>query len=476
MKQLVANYSFNAEAKTLTLSDFAMVHAERLLLVEDQTAGVQVYSVAPGSGVTVSAASNVLTFSAVPQAAANGDELSVFYDCLAGDPLYDAYELLSTAANQSTEIARLTAIESALTGTLTVTDSATESAVAALAALIASGKLDVADVAAESSLAILAGTVSGGKVSVGNTVTTAFSNSADAGTITSANSTVVSSTPRSGFGGTVSLTVHGTYAGVGFVVTVSDDGGTTYYNVPVYDATNAKWYAPGATITPASNATNLYYTFLPPNTAAIKVTANAWTSGTCNVRFDYGASGSIPSQLVQDAATGTIGAAIPGSASLVAMQDSSGDIRTLKSATDVGDTATGDNLLATVPSLLNGASFDRQRNNTTAALVAAGTTTTQTVSFTTFNARGLAVVVDISSFTSGSLTLAINGVTASGYTYPLFSSISALTATGITVYRVGMGLTPAAGAYANDVLPRTVQIVATVSGTLTYGIDTELSV
>lgn len=123
----------------------------------------------------------------------------------------------------------------------------------------------------------------------------------------------------------------------------------------------------------------------------------------------------------------------------------------------------------------NNTTWDRERGNITGAVQAVGATGTTTNTLITYNAQRLAVVINISAFTSGSLTVAINGVTSSGYTYPLLSS-TALAATGVTPLRIGPALAPSANAVSNDLLPRTVQVVATVSGTLTYGIDYVLAV
>lgn len=112
-------------------------------------------------------------------------------------------------------------------------------------------------------------------------------------------------------------------------------------------------------------------------------------------------------------------------------------------------------------------------------LLAAGQTATQTVNLTGVHALGntlvgrkLVVVVNISVFTSGTLTVAINGVSASAYSYAILTS-AALGAAATTPVQVGPGLPATANVSANAVLPSQVQVVATVSGggSLTYGID-----
>jgi len=140
------------------------------------------------------------------------------------------------------------------------------------------------------------------------------------------------------------------------------------------------------------------------------------------------------------------------------------------------DGITATSVLATGVIAHNGTTYDRQRNNTTGAVIAAGTTASNAgVSVTTYNASKAVIVVSISAFTSGSLTVAISGATSSGYSYPILTS-TALAAVAVTPLRIFPGATASANAVANDMVPRTIQVVTTVSGTLTYGVDYELSV
>jgi hypothetical protein len=103
-------------------------------------------------------------------------------------------------------------------------------------------------------------------------------------------------------------------------------------------------------------------------------------------------------------------------------------------------------------------------------LVPAGTTASTTVTLNG-NLQRLVVVYNVSAV-AGSVQPAINGVTPSGYVYPLFTgTIPALTATGVTPYRIGPGLTPSVDAVANDIVPRQVQVISTVTTGATYGVD-----
>jgi hypothetical protein len=102
-------------------------------------------------------------------------------------------------------------------------------------------------------------------------------------------------------------------------------------------------------------------------------------------------------------------------------------------------------------------------------LVAPGTTAPTTTLLTEQSSERLVLVLNVAA-TTGSVNLLINGVTPSGYVYPLLDP-TAVTAASVTPYRIGPGLTPSLNAVANDVVPELVQVVAVVTGTATYGID-----
>jgi len=101
---------------------------------------------------------------------------------------------------------------------------------------------------------------------------------------------------------------------------------------------------------------------------------------------------------------------------------------------------------------------------------------TQTSLMTSVNASDLlhvAFVLNVSQVAGGeAVQLTLNGVTPSGYVYPLLVGL-AVTATGTTPYRIGPALTPSVNAVANDLVPDLIQAVATISGagTITYGVD-----
>jgi hypothetical protein len=146
----------------------------------------------------------------------------------------------------------------------------------------------------------------------------AVGGAATAGTITTSASSI-SSTSASTLGGFALVSVHGTYAGVSFGITLSDDGGTTFYPVSIYDAQAQQWLAPGSTITPGTNASRHYWVAVAPVSNIIKVLASAYTSGTANIRIDVGFTADAPSNMSQimDAAGNNRGANVNASNQLL---------------------------------------------------------------------------------------------------------------------------------------------------------------
>ena len=79
--------------------------------------------------------------------------------------------------------------------------------------------------------------------------------------------------------------VSGTYS-LAFTITASPDAGVTYTNIPVYDQTNSRWFAPGAVISPnAANASQNYLVPSFPSSASVRVTVATYTSGTATIKF-----------------------------------------------------------------------------------------------------------------------------------------------------------------------------------------------
>lgn len=174
------------------------------------------------------------------------------------------------------------------------------------------------------------------------------------------------------------------------------------------------------------------------------------------------------------------GSAVPANAFYMGVKDSSGNLIGPTTYSFNGDGGSGNNFLAIATGDYNQAavatSIDRHRNNTTGVVIAAGATATNAgVTTTTYNASRAVIILNVSAFTSGTITVTINGVTSSGYTYPILVS-AAIGATGVTPLRIFPGATASANAVANDMVPRSLQVVTTGTFSLTYGIDYELSV
>jgi hypothetical protein len=89
MKQIVSNYTFNASARTITLTDYVTVRPERLQLITDVTLNVVLYNFADPTVATATASGNVITLSTIT-GASSSDHLQVIYDALLTDPTYDA--------------------------------------------------------------------------------------------------------------------------------------------------------------------------------------------------------------------------------------------------------------------------------------------------------------------------------------------------------------------------------------------------
>ena len=111
----------------------------------------------------------------------------------------------------------------------------------------------------------------------GNTTSTPIS-ARNTGNITTASSSVVSAS-ATGYSWAL-VTIHGTYSGIKFGITASDDSGTTYYNVPIWDVQSNKYIAPGSTISPADNSSASFIVPQSSTTSVVRVLASAYTSGT----------------------------------------------------------------------------------------------------------------------------------------------------------------------------------------------------
>lgn len=108
---------------------------------------------------------------------------------------------------------------------------------------------------------------------------------------------------------------------------------------------------------------------------------------------------------------------------------------------------------------------------------AARTATADSSDFTNPDARGLHLIIDVTSVTlTPSVVFTISGKDPlSGKYYTLLTS-AAITATGTTVLKLYPGLTAAANTVASDVLPRTWRVTATHGDTdsITFSVSANL--
>jgi len=79
MKKLVENYSFNAAARQITLTDYTSVDLEALLLITNVTDNIIIYNFAEaGKGATIT--NNVVTLVFNTTSMSNSDKLQIFID------------------------------------------------------------------------------------------------------------------------------------------------------------------------------------------------------------------------------------------------------------------------------------------------------------------------------------------------------------------------------------------------------------
>jgi hypothetical protein len=105
----------------------------------------------------------------------------------------------------------------------------------------------------------------------------------------------------------------------------------------------------------------------------------------------------------------------------------------------------------------NGASFDRWRNNgeVTALASAARTAAINSADLTNYNWKGAHIIVNVSSYTSGTLTVTIQGKDPISGSYYSILVGAGITSAGITILKVYPGILAAPNAAASDIIPRT---------------------
>lgn len=218
---------------------------------------------------------------------------------------------------------------------------------------------------------------SGALASVGVVSSSTMLNTSATGTITTSAS-AVSSVAANGYGGFYSVTVHGTYAGVSFGISVSDDSAVTFYPTSIYDVTAQQWLPPNASITPGTNASKAYLVPILADTVVVKVLATAYTSGTATINIRQTSAPNVtPSYMgqIMDSAGNARGANVTaGNALEVAPGGTSGG-----ALTSVASSATTVSILASNTSRTGAVFFNESTAICYLAFAATASTTTYTV-------------------------------------------------------------------------------------------------
>lgn len=94
-KQVIKNYTFDAAAKTITLTDFDTVDLSRLSLITNVTKGVILFNFADSTR-TATVTGNVIQLDYINAGFSNSDKLRIDYDSPYGEPVYGA-EVITNA-------------------------------------------------------------------------------------------------------------------------------------------------------------------------------------------------------------------------------------------------------------------------------------------------------------------------------------------------------------------------------------------
>lgn len=260
-----------------------------------------------------------------------------------------------------------------------------------------------------------------------------------------------------------------------YSVLSTDANGALYENMAYkLDSTNDSVTASNLTGNVASGGTD---SGSPVKVGAVYNSTKPTFTNAQRGDLQIGTRGSLAVSLfatdTTSAPVGVTGNAVPAAIMYAGMSNGGNSVglSTIPNADGTGNSQ----VLLTAAASWNGSSYDRPRGNVTGAVVAAGTTSTQSnQALTTFNNTKLLIVVNVSAVSGGTVTVTITGTTSTGYDYPILVS-TALGSIAVTPLRVAPGLTASPNAVANDIIPRNLKITATVSGTITYGIDYILS-
>lgn len=173
------------------------------------------------------------------------------------------------------------------------------------------------------------------------------------------------------------------------------------------------------------------------------------------------------------------GAALPSKGVQLIVRGAGSLSRTLASGDSFADADDGQRSMRTVFGVYNGATWDKQRNNTQNTLLAsaARTVTTSSADQTNYNASGATIVVDVTVIPSGSLTVTISGKDALSGKYFTLLTGAAITTVSTNVYQVYPALTAVANLVANNVIPRTYRVTVTAGDatSITYSVASLLN-
>src|SRR5687768_13264939 len=97
MKQLISNYTFDASAQTVTLTDFDTIELKRVLLITNVTDNVIIYNFAVTGGTV---AGNALTLDYDTTGMDDTDELAILYETQPGDPDYQRRTVVGNARSK----------------------------------------------------------------------------------------------------------------------------------------------------------------------------------------------------------------------------------------------------------------------------------------------------------------------------------------------------------------------------------------
>lgn len=214
-------------------------------------------------------------------------------------------------------------------------------------------------------------------------------------------------------------------------------------------------------------------------TGDIEIGAVEIKNATTDDRATVSATGALKTEVTGQAA---VGGSLTGKLPVaIGIQNSGSNNDFVQSPSALADTNAGNNQLAVAPVLFDGASaYPKQRGNTDETILAsaARTIATNSADFKNYNGRVLTLVIDVTVYTAGSITVTIQGKDdVSGKYYTLLASV-ALAATGTTVLRIGPGVLAAANLSTPLPLPRVWRASVAVGSadSVTYSVGASVGV